>query len=71
MVDCIPLKASSINDWARAFDFISREKPWMMQRIKHASTVSQSESKLWLSEELSKLNIKNDEVALLLSLIHI
>lgn len=65
MVDCIPMKASSINDWARAFDFISREKPWMMQRIKHASTISQSQSKLWLSEELSKLNVKKDEVALL------
>jgi len=65
MVDCIPMKSSSINDWARAFDFISREKPWMMQRIKHASTISQSQSKMWMANEISKLSLKNDEVAIL------
>ena len=59
MVDCIPMKSSSINDWARAFDFISREKPWMMQRIKHASTISQSQSKMWMANEISKLSLKN------------
>jgi len=61
----IPLQPNSINDWARAFDFANREKQWMIQRIKHASTVSQSQSKLWLTEEIIKLNLNLDQVALL------
>jgi len=65
MVNCIPMKPSAINDWARAFDFVSREKSWMFSRIKHASTISQTQSKLWLSEELSSLNLKCDRVAIL------
>lgn len=61
----LPLTQKGINDWARAFDYAHRTKPWMIERIKHASTVSQSQSKMWLVSELSKLNIKRDNVALL------
>lgn len=65
MVNYIPMGPSTINDWARAFDWISREKPWMMKRVTHASTISQCESKMWLYKEMSKLNLNNDSVAIL------
>lgn len=60
-----PLTQKGINDWARAFDYIHREKPWMMERVKHSSTVSQTQSKMWLVSELCKLNLKKDNIAIL------
>lgn len=61
----LPLTQKGINDWARAFGYAHRKKPWMIERIKNASTVSQSQSKMWLVSELSKLNLKLDNVAIL------
>ena len=42
------------NNWARAQSSIAKQKPWLVKRVEHSMTMSQLESKLWLSSELLK-----------------
>ena len=65
MVDGLTLSPAAVNDWARAFHFVAKYKPWINDRLKDASTVSQVQSKTWLISELSKLNLQTNNVALL------
>lgn len=65
MVDGLTLSPSAVNDWARAFHFVAKYKPWVNDRLKDASTISQVQSKTWMISELSKLNLQTNNVALL------
>ena len=65
MVDGLTLSPAAVNDWARTFHFVAKYKPWINDRLKDASTISQVQSKTWIITELSKLNLQTNNVALL------
>ena len=53
------------NNWAKAWYEISKKYPFMLERIGHSFNTSQVQSKLWLAEELIKINSNFNQVALL------
>ena len=65
MVDYIKLTPEMCNNWSRTFDEVSRHSPWIMKRLVDGTTVSQAQSKTWLTTELSKFKDEINDVALL------
>ena len=43
------------NNWSRAYYDTLRDKPYVGKRLADSMTVSQTQSKLWVGEELLKI----------------
>jgi hypothetical protein len=65
MVDYIKYTPDLANDWWKTWSYVSNHKPYIFERLGHASTKSQLQSKLWIVNELIRLNLKPNKVAIL------
>lgn len=65
MVDYIKYTPDLANDWWKTWSYVSNYKPYIFERLGHASTKSQLQSKLWIVNELIRLNLKPNKVAIL------
>jgi hypothetical protein len=65
MVDFIKLTPEMCSNWSRAFMQVQKQYPWMLKRLVDATTISQTESKLWLISELQQFKEEINNVALL------
>ena len=54
-MDYIKYKKYNSNNWMRALSYVHKEKPHLFQRVLDSFTESQLESKLWLNNELNKI----------------
>jgi len=53
------------NNWMRSLIYVHKEKPYLFQRVIDSFTESQIESKLWLNEELNKIQSEFNNVVVL------
>ena len=53
------------NNWMRSLSYVHKEKPHLFQRVLDSFTESQLESKLWLNEELNKIQKEFNNVAVI------
>ena len=65
MVDYIKYTPDLANDWWKTWSNVLNYKPYIFDRLGHASTKSQLQSKLWIINEIIKLNLKPNKVAIL------
>ena len=65
MVDHIPYNPLPANNWTRAYMETQRERPWAFERLVESMNASQVEGKLWLGNQLIKLGVVPEHVALL------
>jgi len=65
MVEYIKYTTDVANNWSRAWSETEKQRPWAYQRLLDSSTKSQLQSKLWLANELEKLNLHFKKVALI------
>lgn len=65
MVEHIKYNPDLANDWWKTWSNVLKEKPYIFERLGHASTKSQLQSKLWIVNELINLNLKPSKVAIL------
>jgi len=65
MVDYIKYTPDLANDWWKTWSYVSNQKPYIFERLGHASTKSQLQSKLWIVNELIRLDLKPNKVAIL------
>ena len=65
MVDYIKYTPDVANNWSRAWSETEKQRPWAYQRLLDSSTKSQLQSKLWLADELEKLNLHFKKVAII------
>jgi len=65
MVDYIKYTPDLANDWWKTWSYVLNHKPYIFERLGHASTKSQLQSKLWIVNELIRLDLKPNKVAIL------
>ena len=65
MVNYIKYTPDVANNWSRTWSETQKQLPWAFQRLLDSSTKSQLQSKMWLIEELEKLNLYYKKVALI------
>lgn len=65
MVEYIKYTPDLANDWWKTWSNVLNYKPYIFDRLGHASTKSQLQSKLWIINETIKLNLKPNKVAIL------
>jgi hypothetical protein len=65
VVDHIIYTPETTNNWTRAHSETQKERPWAYPRLIDSMNSSQLEGKLWLGDEMKKLEIKPKKVALL------
>jgi hypothetical protein len=65
MVNYIKYTPEVANNWSRTWSETQKQLPWAFQRLLDSSTKSQLQSKMWLIEELEKLNLYYKKVALI------
>tara|TARA_B100001094_G_scaffold84596_1_gene80915 strand:- start:3011 stop:3661 length:651 start_codon:yes stop_codon:yes gene_type:complete len=53
------------NNWMRSLNYVHKEKPHLFQRVLDSFTESQLESKLWLNNELNKIQNEFNNVAVI------
>ena len=65
MVDYIKYTPDMTNNWTAAHKECQNERPWAFTRLMDSFTSSQLEGKLWLGNEIQKLDIELLNIALL------
>jgi len=65
VVDHIIYTPETTNNWMSAHNQTKKERPWAYERLMDSFTSSQLEGKLWLGDEMKKLEIKPKKVAVL------
>jgi hypothetical protein len=65
VVDHIIYTPETTNNWTNAHNQTQKERPWAYPRLVDSMNSSQLEGKLWLGDEMKKLEIKPKKVALL------
>ena len=65
VVDHIIYTPETTNNWMAAHNQTQKERPWAYERLMDSFTSSQLEGKLWLGDEMKKLEIKPKKVAVL------
>ena len=58
MVKYIKYTPELSNNWSRAWTETQKQRPWQFKRLTNSSTTSQLQGKLWLINELQKLDLK-------------
>jgi len=64
MVKYIKYTPELSNNWSRAWSETQKQRPWQFKRLTNSSTTSQLQGKLWLVNELQKLDLKFTKVCL-------
>ena len=64
MVEYIKYTPELSNNWSRAWSETQKQRPWQSRRLLDSSTTSQLQGKLWLVNELQKLDLKFSKVCL-------
>ena len=64
-MDYIKFTPDAVSDFARASHLTQKQRPWAFSRIVHSMTKSQVQSKLWLGEELIKIQFGFNNVAVI------
>ena len=64
MVEYIKYTPELSNNWSRAWTETQKQRPWQFKRLTSSSTTSQLQGKLWLINELQKLDLKFTKVCL-------
>ena len=65
MVKYIKYTPELSNNWSRAWSETQKQRPWQFKRLTNSSTTSQLQGKLWLINELQKLDLKFTKVCLI------
>ena len=65
MVKYIKYTPELSNNWSRAWTETQKQRPWQFKRLTNSSTTSQLQGKLWLINELQKLDLKFTKVCLI------
>ena len=65
MVEYIKYTPELSNNWSRAWSETQKQRPWQFKRLTNSSTTSQLQGKLWLVNELKKLDLKFNKVCLI------
>lgn len=65
MVEYIKYTPELSNNWSRAWSETQKQRPWQLQRLLDSSTASQVQSKIWLVNELQKLDLKFSNVCII------
>ena len=65
MVKYIKYTPELSNNWSRAGTETQKQRPWQFKRLTNSSTTSQLQGKLWLINELQKLDLKFTKVCLI------
>ena len=65
MVEYIKYTPELSNNWARAWAETQKQRPWQSRRLLDSSTTSQLQGKLWLVNELQKLDLKFSNVCII------
>ncbi len=65
VVDHIIYTPETTNNWTSGHKECQKERPWAYTRLMDSFTSSQLEGKLWLGNEIQKLDVKPTNVALL------
>ena len=64
MVKYIKYTPELSNNWSRAWSETQKQRPWQSKRLLDSATTSQLQGKLWLINELQKLDLKFTKVCL-------
>jgi len=64
MVDYIKYTPELSGNWSRAWSETQKQRPWQSRRLLDSATTSQLQGKLWLVNELNKLDLKFSNVCL-------
>ena len=64
MVEYIKYTPELSNNWSRAWSETQKQRPWQSKRLLNSATTSQLQGKLWLINELQKLDLKFTKVCL-------
>ena len=64
MVEYIKYTPKLSNNWSKAWSETQKQRPWQSRRLLDSSTTSQLQGKLWLINELQKLDLKFTKVCL-------
>ena len=64
MVEYIKYTPELSNNWSRAWSETQKQRPWQFKRLTNSSTTSQLQGKLWLVNELKKLDLKFSNVCI-------
>ena len=64
-MDYIKFLPHTSNNWMRALSYTHKEKPHLFQRVLDSFTVSQLESKLWINDELNKIQSEFNNIAVI------
>ena len=65
MVKYIKYTPELSNNWSRAWTETQKQRPWQFKRLTNSSTTSQLQGKIWLINELQKLDLKFTKVCLM------
>jgi len=65
MVEYIKYTPELSNNWSRAWSETQKQRPWQSRRLLDSSTTSQLQGKLWLVNELQKLDLKFSNVCII------
>lgn len=63
-MDYIKFTPDTITNFARAYHLAAKQRSWVLPRLNDSLTKSQIESKLWLYEELSKIQTEFNNVVI-------
>ena len=61
-MDYIKFTPEAIVNFGRAYHNVDKHRPWAFPRLTNSLTMSQIQSKIWLREELSKIQVGFDNV---------
>ena len=64
MVNYIKYTPELSGNWSRAWSETQKQRPWQSRRLLDSATTSQLQGKLWLVNELNKLDLKFSNVCL-------
>ena len=64
-MDYIKFTPEAIANFSRTYHSVNKERPWAFSRLTNSLTISQIQSKIWLKEELSKIQVGFDNVAVI------
>jgi hypothetical protein len=64
-MDYIKFTPEALANFTRAYHLTEKQRPWSFSRLTNSLTISQIQSKFWLREELSKIQIGFNNVAVI------
>ena len=64
MVENIKYTPELSGNWSRAWSETQKQSPWQARRLLDSATTSQLQGKLWLVNELKKLDLKFSNVCI-------